>query len=86
MFPSYPIHIITVICCLISNKTSINYRGLHIRKKAYIKHFVNMFQMADGEGSRKRNLPGEEGSQEEKVYCLIIFHIIFKKAKLYQII
>ena len=45
-----------------------------------------MFQMADGEGSRKRNLPGEEGRQEEKDYCLIIFHIIFKKDKSYQTI
>ena len=38
-----------------------------------------MFQMADGEGSRKRNLSGEEASQEEKVYCLIIFHIILRE-------
>jgi hypothetical protein len=36
-------------------------------KRASIKQFVNMFQMADGEGSRKRILLGEEGSQEEKV-------------------
>ena len=43
-----------------------------------------MFQMADGEGSRKRNLSGEEASQEEKVYCLIIFHIIFKRNRIKQ--
>ena len=43
-----------------------------------------MFQMADGEGSRKRNLSGEEASQEENVHCLIIFHIIFKRNRIKQ--